>query len=271
MSVRLEDVAYRYPAGVEPALRSVTLECRPGELTLVSGRLGAGTSTLLLVMAGLAPRLAGGERSGVVELLGHDPATAVGREALLGRVGLLFSTPWTQLSGMAYTVRDEVAFGPANLGWSRERIRAAVTRELERFEVAHLAGRDPRTLSGGELQRVMLAGVLAMEPDVLLLDEPAAELDPPNAERVYALLPALAVERTVVLGSSDVDRAVSIADRVVLLEDGRVAADGVPHEVLSEERWTASRMSTTVAEVVCQAGCAAPFPLTVDEAVRRFG
>lgn len=271
MSVDLSQVTYRYPSGDEPALRDVTLSFRPGNVTLITGRLGAGASTLLLAISGLAPRLTGGVRDGSVAVLGEDPATPAGRERLAGRVGLLFSTPWTQLSGMAHSVEREIGFGPANLGWPRDRIRASVERELARLSLGHLAQRDPRTLSGGELQRVMLAGVLAMDPAVLLLDEPAAELDPPNAARVYDLLPGLAVERVVILATMDVDRAVEAAHRVVVLEEGTVAADGEPRAILGEERWVASHMSTTVAEIARLAGCPGPYPVMPEDAERRFG
>lgn len=256
MSLELRGVTFTHPSADEAALRDVSLACAPGGVTLVTGRLGAGASTLLLVASGLAPRVTGGELEGTVRVE--------------GRAGLLRSKPWTQLSGMAYSVWTEVGFGPANLGWPRDRIGQCVDRELDRLRLTHLADRDPRTLSGGELQRVMLAGILAMEPEVLLLDEPAGELDPVAAGELYSLLPALARSRTVVIATADVDRAVEAAARVVVLEDGTVAADGTPQEVLAEERWVASRMSTTVAEVVRLAGCRAPYPVTLDDAVRRF-
>ena len=256
MTVRLRNVSFMYPAGESLALRDVSLEFAPGEVVLVTGRLGSGRSALLLVMAGLAPRVTGGRLDGVVERNGY--------------CGLVRATPTTQLSGVAYSVRNEIAFGPANLGWPRDRIIAAVERELDRIDLRHLADRDPRTLSGGELQRVVLAGVLAMDPSVLLLDEPAAELDPVGAERVYALLQDLAKERVVVVASTDVDSTAPIADRAIVLEEGTVAADGRPSVVLGAERWVASRMSSTVAEIERLAGCRAPFSVTVDNAARRF-
>lgn len=269
MSIVLENVSFRYPAGDRAALSSVSLRFDPGVPTLVTGRLGAGASTLLLVAAGLAPAVTGGARDGMVRVLDTDPATPAGRAALAGRIGILFSSPWTQLSGMAFTVWDEVAFAPANLGWPRPRIQQAVDGMLERLRLAHLAHRDPTTLSGGELQRAMLAATLVTEPDVLLLDEPAAELDPESAAQLYDLVPAVAQGRVLVIASVDVDRLVPLARRVVVLEDGTVAADGPP-ALLGSERWTAARMSTTVAEVARRAGAAAPYPLTVTAAVERW-
>ncbi len=271
MSVRFAGVSFRYPGADADALAGVDLECPPGSVTLLTGPLGSGCSTLLLAAAGLAPHATGGARAGVVTTLGSDPATDEGRTRLAGRIGLLLPTPATQLSGMAFSVWDEVAFGPANLGWSRERIGQEVERALALFEVSALARRDPRTLSGGELQRVMLAAVAAMTPSVWLLDEPAAELDPEGADRLYRLLPRLAADATVLLATTDLDRSVSVADRAVLLDRGRIVASGSAADALANDRALALGCSTTPAEVSCAAGAAAPHPLTVDQAVARFG
>ena len=268
MSIRFESVTFRYPDGERDALRSVNLAMDAGTVTLVTGGLGAGCSTLLLVAAGLAPRITGGTRQGVVTTLGHDPESKEGRHALAGRVGLLLPTPWTQLSGMSYTVREEVAFGPANLGWKRDRIADAVDRAMALMQVESLALRDPRTLSGGELQRVMLAGVAAMDPEVLLLDEPTIELDPTGARLVYDLLPELAQDKTVVIASTDVDRAVEVSDRVLLLDRGRLVAEGNARAVLGTASAVSMGCSTTVGGIMRSAGAQPAYPLTVDAAVR---
>ena len=270
MSVRLDRLSFRYPGTGVDALRDVTLAFGPGRVHLVTGRLGAGCSTLLFAVAGLAPHVTGGARSGSVITLEQDPASDEGRRALAGRVGLLLPTPWTQLSGMAHTVAEEVAFGPANLGWERERIREAVREALQLVDLAHFAGRDPRTLSGGELQRVMFASVAVMDPDIYLLDEPMMELDPEAARMMYRFLPALAQRKTVIVATTDLDRAVRIADRVVLLDGGRVIGDGAPADVLGTGRAVEAGAATTVARIAQLAGAEPLFPLTVSAAVARF-
>ncbi len=270
MTVRCEGLTFRYSGSGADALRDVTAAFAPGGVHLVTGRLGAGCSTLLCAIAGLAPHVTGGDRSGSVVTLDRDPATEEARRALAGRVGLLLPTPWTQLSGMAHTVAEEVAFGPANLGWERDRIRAAVQVALQLVGLEHLAGRDPRTLSGGELQRVMFAGIAVVDPDVYLLDEPAMELDAEAASLLYRRLPELARRKTVIVATTDLDRIVSVADRVVLLEAGRVIGDGDPGDVLGTARAVEAGASTAVARVAHLAGATPPFPLTVDAAVARF-
>ena len=252
----LEHVSFWYPATGSPALADVSLEVAEGEVVALVGNVGAGTSTLLLVAAGLAPRVIGGRITGNVK-----------REA---RCAIVLPSPWTQVSGMAFTVWDEVAFGPANLGWPREEIARHVDRALARLEIAGLAGRDPATLSGGELQRVIIAGILAMDPALLLLDEPAAELDPAGARDLWRLVRALASEgRAVVVATSDLDALPALADRVVWLERGRVA-DAGPPSLLASEALCAAGLGTQVAQVWGAAGLAAPYPATVADAVRRW-
>jgi energy-coupling factor transport system ATP-binding protein len=265
----LERVSFWYPATDRPALRAVSLELAAGEVVALVGRVGAGASTLLLVAADLAPRVVGGKLEGRVEFRGREQGEE-SREQGGGRRGIVLPTPWTQLSGMAFTVWDEVAFGPANLGWARERIARAVDRSLATLDIGALAARDPTTLSGGELQRVIIAGVVAMEPDLVLLDEPTAELDPEGTRLVWRLVRTLAGEGcSVVVATSELDTLPDVADRVVWLEDGAVRRIGAPG-LLADQQLCQAGLATAVAAAWRAAGLAAPYPLTVAEAVRRW-
>jgi energy-coupling factor transporter ATP-binding protein EcfA2 len=172
---------------------------------------------------------------------------------------------------MAFTVWDEVAFGPANLGWPRAAIAREVDRALMRLEITGLAARDPGTLSGGELQRVIIAGILAMDPGLLLLDEPTAELDPAGARMLWRLVRTLAQEGTAVLvATSDLDALPEVAGRVVWLQGGRVVRTGTP-ALLADDALCAAGVGTTTACVWRAGGLPAPYPLTVDDAARRWG
>jgi energy-coupling factor transporter ATP-binding protein EcfA2 len=244
----LDGVTFTYPGSPAPALCDASLTLEGGTVTGVTGPVGSGCSTLLLVAGGFAPRLTGGAIAGVRRL----GTTAV---------GIVFATPWTQVSGLAATVRAEIAFGPAASGRPRAAIVAAVERAMGALGVAHLADRDPATLSGGELQRVIVAAVLAMEPELLLLDDPAAELDPAAADTLFALLPALALGGSAVLvATPDLERLARTADRVLVLGGGRVLRGGAPARVLDD---------TDVARIARAAGCPVPLPLDVGAAVAR--
>ena len=212
--VRLDEAGFRYAGDVHAVLSGLSFGIAPGEIVALAGPPGSGTSTLLLVLGGYAPRLVGGTLSGVRDLNARRPA-------------IVFATPWTQLTGLCGTVASEIAFGPASHGRPRDAIRDNVARQMARLQVSHLADRDPGTLSGGELQRVIVASALALEPDLLLLDDPAAELDPAAADSLYDLLRELAAGgAAVVVATPDTGRAARVASRVIVLDRGRVTGDG---------------------------------------------
>jgi energy-coupling factor transporter ATP-binding protein EcfA2 len=248
-AARLERLSFSYPGRPAPALAEVTLDLRRGEVTAVTGEVGAGASTLLLVAAGFAPRLTGGTLTGT-------------REIAAVRPGIVFATPWTQLTGICHTVADEVAFGPASHGLAAGAVREAARRAMEQLGVAHLGARDPAQLSGGELQRVVVASALALGPDLLALDDPAAELDPAGADALYALLSTVAAEGVAVLvATPDLDRAARVAQRAIVLARGRVVADGPPASTLPP---------TDAALIARMAGCPAPLPLDIDALLARL-
>ena len=271
-ALSLHDVGFTHPGDTSPALAGCSLDAAAGQVTWLTGALGAGTSTALLVASGLAPRHTGGTRTGRVETLGLDPAAPASAAALGGRVALVFSSPATQLSGIAETVAQEVAFAPANLGWPRERIHDGVARALDALGIAHLAARNPATLSGGEMQRAVLAAMLVLSPELWLLDEPTSALDAAGRTLVHALLRAEAARgAAVVIASEDADGLAGVADRLVVFEAGRPVLDGAPDALLRGDAvWTAGAGSTTIAALGRAAGTTAPRPLTVDEGAARW-
>jgi len=196
-------------------------------------------------------------------------------------VAYVTATPYLQLSGMAETVFDEVAFAPANLGWRRDRILEAVPFALERLGVTHLIDRAPEHLSGGELQRVVLAAMLVLRPDVWLLDEPTSALDRGGREAVRSLMKSEAARGAVVmLATEDAELGLAVADEIILLDEGSTVARGTPSDLLGTElMWEMGAGSTGVAELAraawkLSAGAEdrlhPPYPLTVDAAVARW-
>lgn len=233
-ALKLEGVAYAYAGTTSPVLREIDLALAPGEVLGVVGPNDSGKSTLGLVAAGLAPQAIGGRLTGTVTIAGTATRDLPPHE-LAQRVGILFQNPATQISGTARTVWEEVAFGPRNLGLALEDVGERVAFALEWLGIQALAPRPPDRLSGGESQLVALASVLALRPDVLVLDEPTSQLDPVGTVLVaYALGRLRDAGTAIVLIEHKTDVVQSLARRVAVLNDGRVAAIGPADELLGD-------------------------------------
>lgn len=227
MRIEVRDVRHVYAAGTPfevEALKGVSLSVEPGEVLCVLGGTGSGKSTLVQHLNLLLE-----PTQGLVLVDGAD-ARALPRAELRRRVGLVFQFPETAL--FAPTVLEDVAFAPRRMGLPEDEVGERVREVLGVLGIAHIKTRAPVTLSGGEARRVAIAGVLAMGPEVLVLDEPTAGLDPASRGDLLALFRGLRdAGTTVVLVSHDLDEVAEIADRVCVLEDGRVKALGTPAEV----------------------------------------
>jgi energy-coupling factor transport system ATP-binding protein len=225
--VELQNVRHVYAPGTPfevEALRGVSLAVEPDEVLGIVGGAGSGKSTLVQHLNLLLE-----PTSGRVLVDGVDARMLKGSE-LRRRVGLVFQFPEAAL--FAPTVEEDVAFAPRRLGMGEEETRKRVSETLELLGARHLAGRSPFALSGGEKRRVAIAGVLAMAPEVLVLDEPTAGLDPATREDLLGVVRALREGGTsVVLVSHDLDEVAEVADRVCVLEEGKVRAAGTPEEV----------------------------------------
>lgn len=227
----LDAVSFRYPES--PALESLTLSIAPGECVAVLGANGSGKSTLLRVLAGLAF-----PTQGNVRFQGRPLTEAALAQAPFGlefrrRVGVLFQNPDAQLFNA--TVADEVAFGPLQMGWPKVEILHRVQTAMRTLGIEPLKDRPPHRLSGGEKKRVALASVLVLDPDVLLLDEPTAALDPQSQGEIIDFLFDGLGEKTVIITTHSLQVAHEIADRCVVLDAGRLAASGPADEILADE------------------------------------
>ncbi|MFA9447151.1 energy-coupling factor ABC transporter ATP-binding protein [Egicoccus sp. AB-alg6-2] len=220
----LRGLRYAYPDGTE-ALSGLDLAVAPGERVAVLGPNGAGKTTLALHCNGLLRAAEGSVQVGEVELA--DPTlTEIRRQ-----VGFVFQDPDDQL--FLGTVREDVAFGPANLGLRGEVLRDRVQDALHAVEAEHLAARAPHHLSGGERRRVALATVLAMRPRLLVLDEPTSNLDPAGRRELHDVLVRLPVTQLVV--THDLPFALELCPRAVVVSGGRVVADGSTADLLADE------------------------------------
>ncbi|MBC7262003.1 MAG: ABC transporter ATP-binding protein, partial [Chloroflexi bacterium] len=219
-AVAVENLSFRYHTRSDQAIQGVSFELWSGEILLVAGASGCGKTTLIRCINGLIPRSYKGDLCGRVLLHGQD--TAGMRLADISRiVGTVLQDPEKQIMG-SY-VSDEVAFGLENLGWPRDQILATVEEVLEYLRISHLRDRETFYLSGGEKQKVAIAGTLAMRPSVLLLDEPLANLDPFSAREALDMLRRLADEgRTIIIIEHRVEDVLSIRpDKALLLEQGQ--------------------------------------------------
>jgi energy-coupling factor transport system ATP-binding protein len=222
---RVDGLTFTYPGSRTPALADVSLELEAGEAVALLGPSGGGKSTLLRALAGLVPHFHGGRFAGRVEVCGRDTRRARPAE-LAGSVASVFQDPEDQVV-MAF-VANEVAFGLENLAVDAAAIWPRVDASLSAVDATHLRDRRTSELSGGELQRVCLASALALEPALLLLDEPTSQLDPLAAEHFLASLERAGA--AVVLAEQRVERALALAARVLYLEAGRLLLDAPAEE-----------------------------------------
>ncbi|MGE5227804.1 MAG: energy-coupling factor ABC transporter ATP-binding protein [Planctomycetaceae bacterium] len=217
-----------------PALDGVSLEVRRGEKVALLGANGSGKSTLLKILDGLLFPDSGTYRAfdqDVTEDNLEDEQFSMGFRS---RVGFIFQNSDAQV--FSPTVREEVAFGPLQMGWERDKIEARIADVLAMLDIADLAERAPFQLSGGEKKRVAIASVLVMNPEVLLFDEPTAELDPRTQGWLVELIAELNhAGKTIVLATHDLDILDVVADRCVMFsEDHRIVAEAPPGELLSD-------------------------------------
>ncbi len=234
--IRLDDVGYRYAGAPRPSVVGLDLEMADGEVLGVVGAAEAGKTTVCLVMAGLAPRAIRGELRGVVRIDDED-VTAWPMHRLATFVGTMFQDPATQLTGVSASVFEEVCFGPMNLGLPRDEILERAWTALESLGIRDLADRDPMRLSGGQMQLVAMAGLLAMRPRHLVLDEPTAQLDPAGTRLVGEAIERLAAGgSSILITEQKTDLLARICDRVLLLDLGRVVRDGSPSSVFDDPR-----------------------------------
>lgn len=270
-----DDLVFRYPYAERPVLDGVSLAIGAGERIAVLGANGSGKTTLARFIAGLLPDVAMKAERGSVSMEGRPwPAwTIAERSAAVQFVG---QVPAQQLSGCAFTVYDELAFGPCNLALPEADVRARVEEALTICNLRHLVERDPFTLSGGEQQRLSIGAALAMKPRVLVLDEPTSNLDPESRDAFIEQLAALPASLTVIVFEVALRPSMALASRFLLFDGGRIVADGGASDVLTDPRCIAALGETSVARAAGSVRAAGgwpagtPLPLTVPEASDAF-
>ncbi|MDO9557201.1 MAG: ABC transporter ATP-binding protein [Coriobacteriia bacterium] len=223
-SIAVTNLAFSYPDGTA-ALNGVTFEITHGESVAIVGANGAGKSTLLMHLNGFLSPTSGSVR------IGDIPVTKSTLPGIRKTVGMVFQDPDDQL--FMPTVFEDVAFGPMNLGLPAEEVDTRVAEALTRVGALKLKDRPPYRLSGGEKRAVAIATVLAMWPNVLVMDEPSSNLDPRARRRLIELLGTF--EHTKIIATHDLDLALDLCDRTIIMNDGVVTADGPTSEIFSDD------------------------------------
>jgi energy-coupling factor transporter ATP-binding protein EcfA2 len=230
--VRIEDLSFRYLDAEKWALTEVNLEINQGEVVVLAGQSGCGKSTLLRSINGLIPHMYPGDYKGRIVVDG-DVVSTTPMGTLAQKVGLLFQNPENQI--FMFSVERDIAFGLENLGLPRAEMRSRVDEAMRLLDIEPLALRAPHELSDGQKQRVALAGIIAMRPKLIILDEPTSLLDPKTASELVSLVHNLNrdVGTTFVIVEHRLELLTPIADRIVVMDRGRKVMDGAPTDVLT--------------------------------------
>jgi energy-coupling factor transporter ATPase len=230
--IDLKNVTYRYFDVEKPALRDLDLEIDEGDFVIITGPSGCGKTTICRCFNGLIPHFYNGELSGKIVVAGLD-VKETQTSVLSQHVGFVFQNPENQL--FALSVEKDVAFGLENIGLAREEIVKRVEWALETTGTTELREKAPYELSGGQQQRVAIASVLAMRPQVIVLDEPTSFLDPLSAKKIFEVISSLNKQLgiTVVLVEHRLDLASEYANEVVVMDEGKVSFIGTPKDVFN--------------------------------------
>jgi energy-coupling factor transporter ATP-binding protein EcfA2 len=232
--IETRNLTYTYPGGKKPSISDVSIRVEKGDFVLITGPSGCGKTTLCRCFNGLVPHFYKGELKGEAIVSGKDIAETETHE-LAKHAGLVFQNPENQL--FALSIEKDVAFGLENLGFSREEMRKRVDWALNLAGIYDLRERSPHEVSGGQQQRVAIATVLAMQPEIIVLDEPTSFLDPLSAQKIFEVIYELNKKLgiTVVLVEHRLDLTAKYANRIILMDDGKVCSDGETREILSSE------------------------------------
>lgn len=250
--IKVENLKYCYPNTDKLALENLNFEIEKGSFIGIVGQNGAGKSTLCQAFVGLVPNFYKGAYGGKVWLEGQEVAK-VPISKLCRQVGLVFQNPFNQLSGAKDTIFEEVAFGLQNFGVPKEEMLVRVEQVLKLLDIEAYRERNPFDLSGGQMQRVALASILAMEPEVLVLDEPTSQLDPAGSEEVFQAIEKLAKSGiTIIMVEQKIEKLAEYCDKILLLHQGKQIAFDTPERIFSMENLEEYGVTAPIYTKVCK-------------------
>ena len=232
---KIENVNYKYPLEDKQALKNINIEIKKGEFWAIIGKNGSGKTTFCNMLRRFVPDFYKGELTGTITLEDKELKDYSQKE-LVQKIGFVFQNPFTQISGVKDTVFDEIAYGLENLGLDKEEIISKVEKILKLLEIEKLRDRNPYDLSGGQKQRVALASIIAMNPDILVIDEPTSQLDPKGTEDIFKIINLMANEgKTIILVEHKLELIAEYAQNILVLDEGEIILSGKAEEVLNNK------------------------------------
>ena len=232
---KLKDVSYKYPLEDREILKSINLDIKKGEFWAVIGKNGSGKTTLCNVLRRFVPDFYKGELKGRITLEGKELKDYSAKE-IVQKVGFVFQNPFTQISGVKETVFEEIAFGLENLALDAEYIRKRVEETLKLLHIEELRDKNPYELSGGQGQKVALASIIAMDPEIMVIDEPTSQLDPKGTEEIFEIIDILKKEgKTIILVEHKLELIAEYAEKVMVLDEGEMILSGNTEDVLKNK------------------------------------
>ena len=232
---KIENVNYKYPLEEKQALKNINIEIKKGEFWAVIGKNGSGKTTFCNMLRRFVPDFYKGELTGKITLEDKELKNYSQKE-LVQKIGFVFQNPFTQISGVKDTVFEEIAYGLENLGLDKEEIISRVEKILKLLEIEKLRDRNPYDLSGGQKQRVALASIIAMDPDILVIDEPTSQLDPKGTEDIFKIINLMANEgKTIILVEHKLELIAEYAQNILVLDEGEIILSGKAEEVLNNK------------------------------------
>ena len=232
---KLEDVSYKYPLEDREILKNINLDIKKGEFWAVIGKNGSGKTTLCNVLRRFVPDFYKGELKGRITLEGKELKDYSAKE-IVQKVGFVFQNPFTQISGVKETVFEEIAFGLENLALDAEYIRKRVEETLKLLHIEELRDKNPYELSGGQGQKVALASIIAMDPEIMVIDEPPSQLDPKGTEEIFEIIDILKKEgKTIILVEHKLELIAEYAEKVMVLDEGEMILSGNTEDVLKNK------------------------------------
>ena len=232
---KIENVNYKYPLENKQVLKNINIEIKKGEFWAVIGKNGSGKTTFCNMLRRFVPDFYKGELTGKITLEDKELKDYSQKE-LVQKIGFVFQNPFTQISGVKDTVFEEIAYGLENLGLEKEEIISKVEKILKLLEIEKLRDRNPYDLSGGQKQRVALASIIAMDPDILVIDEPTSQLDPKGTEDIFKIINLMANEgKTIILVEHKLELIAEYAENILVLDEGEIILSGKASEVLNNK------------------------------------